>query len=79
MISEEQLTKYTERARRHVELGRRLIEWQKEMVERHRAEGRDTKPAEDLLAALEQSQQVFERDLAQRVAPVQRNRNSSDL
>ena len=34
------------------------------MVERHRAEGRDPKPAEDLLAAFERSQKVFERELA---------------
>ena len=67
MIYEEKLTEYIERARRHVELGRRLIEWQKQMVERHRAEGRDTKPAEDLLAALEQTQQVFEHDLTRPV------------
>ena len=64
MIFDEQLTKHIERARRHVELGRRLIEWQKKMVERHRAEGRDTNPAEDLLGALERTQEVFERDLA---------------
>jgi len=35
-----------EQARRHVEVGRLLIERQKEMVERHRLEGRDTKPAQ---------------------------------
>ena len=40
-----------------------LIERYKETVERHRSEGRDTKPAEDLLRALERTQQVFERDL----------------
>ena len=38
------------------------------MVERHRVEGRDTKPAEDLLAAFEHSQKVFERELARLVA-----------
>ena len=52
-----------ERSRHHVELGRLLIERQKEMVERHRLEGRDTKPAQDLLTALEHTQEVFERDL----------------
>ena len=35
-----------EQARRHVEVGRLLIERQKEIVERHRLEGRDTKPAQ---------------------------------
>jgi hypothetical protein len=64
MTSDEQVAKYIERARRHVELGRLLIERHKEMVERHRVEGRDTTPAENLLAALERTQQVFERDLA---------------
>ena len=52
-----------EQARRHIEVGRLLIERQKEMVERHRLEGRDTKPAQDLLTAFEHTQQVFERDL----------------
>ena len=52
-----------EQARRHVEMGRLLIERQKEMVERHRLEGRDTKPAQDLLTAFERSQHVFEDDL----------------
>jgi hypothetical protein len=64
MTSDEQVAKYIERARRHVELGRLLIERHKEMVERHRVEGRDTTPAESLLATLERTQQVFERDLA---------------
>ena len=61
---DERRTEYIEKLRRHVELGLQLIERQKEMVERHRSEGRDTKPAEDLLAALERTQKVFERDLA---------------
>ena len=53
-----------ERARRQIELGRLAIARQREMVERHRAEGRDPKPAEDLLSVLERTQKVFERDLA---------------
>lgn len=40
-----------EQARRHVEVGRLLIERQKQIVERHRLEGRDTKPAQDPLTA----------------------------
>jgi hypothetical protein len=52
-----------EQARRHIQVGRLLIERQKEMVERHRFEGRDTKPAQDLLTELERTQEVFERDL----------------
>jgi len=35
------------------------------MVERHRAEVRDTKAEEELLAVLERTQKVFERDLAE--------------
>jgi len=53
-----------ERARRQIELGRVAITRQKEMVERHRADGRDTRPAENLLSVLERTQKVFERDLA---------------
>jgi hypothetical protein len=34
------------------------------MVEKHKAEGRDTKAAEELLAVFERTQIVFERDLA---------------
>ena len=34
------------------------------MVERLKAEGRDTKAADELLAVLERTQKVFERDLA---------------
>jgi hypothetical protein len=65
LAPDEQLTEYIERARRHVELGSLQIEWLKKMVEGHRVEGRDSKPAEDLLAAFEHSQKVFERDLAE--------------
>jgi len=65
MTSDEQFTGYLERARQFGEVTTRLlIERQKEIVERHRVEGRDTKPAEDLLAAFERSQKVFERELA---------------
>jgi hypothetical protein len=35
------------------------------MVERHKAEGHDTKAAQELLAVLERTQKVFERDLAE--------------
>ena len=54
-----------DRARRQIELGRIAIARQKEMVDRHRAEGRDPKPAESLLSVLERTQKVFERDLAE--------------
>jgi hypothetical protein len=64
MFSNEQLTEYIERARRHVQLGGATIERHKKLLESHRIEGRDTKPAEDLLAAFERSQKVFEHDLA---------------
>lgn len=64
LTPDQQITEYIERARRHVELGRLEIERLKKMVERHRVEGRDSKPAEDLLAAFVRSQRVFEHDLA---------------
>jgi len=52
-------------AQRHVEFGRLLIIRQREMVERHKAEGRDPAPARNLLVVLERTQQVLERDLAE--------------
>ena len=54
-----------EQARRHVEWGRFAIVRQKEMIERHRTEGRDTELAEDLLSVFERTQKVFERVLAE--------------
>ena len=51
-------------ARRHVEAGRRTIVHQRQMVERLKTEGRDTKAAAALLTILEHTQKVFERDLA---------------
>ena len=52
-------------ARRHVELNRALTDHYKELLEKHRLEGRDTKPIEKLLETLERTQQVFEHDLAE--------------
>jgi hypothetical protein len=51
-------------AQRHVEWGRQLIMHQREMVERHKKEGRDLGPAQRLLAVLERTQLTFERDLS---------------
>jgi hypothetical protein len=39
-------------ARGHVELGRSILNYHKEPFEKHRAEGRDTKPLEDLIEEL---------------------------
>ena len=50
--------------RRHIAGGRLLTEHQRKMIERYKAEGRDTKAGEDLLAVLERTQKVFEHDLA---------------
>jgi hypothetical protein len=52
-------------AQRHVEFGRLLIIRQREMVERHKAEGRDPTAAQNLLAVLERTQKVLEHDLAE--------------
>ena len=51
-------------AKGHVEFGRTVIEYYKELLEKHRAQGRYTKPVEALLEAFERSQKVFEYDLA---------------
>ena len=51
-------------ARHHIEATRLTILHQRQMVERLRAEGRDSKAAEELLAVFERTQKVFERDLA---------------
>ena len=51
-------------AKGHVEFGRAAIEHYKELLEKHRAEGRETKPVEALLETFERSQKVFEYDLA---------------
>jgi len=59
------ITDRIERARRNVEWGRFAIARQKEMVERHRAERRDTTLAENLLSTFERTQRVFEHDLAE--------------
>ena len=52
-------------ARRHVEAARLTIVRQRQMVEKFKAKRRDTKAAEELLAVLERTQNVFERDLAE--------------
>ena len=54
-----------ERARHLAEWGRFTIARQMQMVDRHRAEGRDTKLAENLSSVFQRTQEVFERDLAE--------------
>ena len=51
-------------ARGHVEWGRRLIARQQQYLKELRESGRDTEAAEKLLLAFEQTQKVFEHDLA---------------
>ncbi len=51
-------------ARTHVEWERRVIARQQQCVKELRESGRDTEAAEKLLAALERTHKVFERDLA---------------
>ncbi|HMF25237.1 MAG TPA: hypothetical protein VKG24_24360 [Pseudolabrys sp.] len=53
-----------EKARRHVEWGRFVILRQKQLIEKFRAEGRDTAAADQLLLVLERTQKVLEYDLA---------------
>jgi len=53
-----------EKARRHVEWGRFVILRQKQLIEKFRAEDRDTAAADQLLLVLERTQKVLEYDLA---------------
>ena len=64
MLSLEERRKF---AQIHVEFGRFLIVRQREMVDRHKSEGRDSAPAQNLLVVLELTQQVLERDLARQL------------
>jgi len=52
-------------AQRHVEYGRQMIERHKSLIEKLRAERRDTTAAQQLLAVFERTQKVFEYDLAE--------------
>ena len=52
------------RAERHVTEGRRIIKRQREIIERRRKLGLDSKQSEELLAQFEASQAIFEADLA---------------
>ena len=53
-----------ERARHHVEWGRFVILRQKQLIEKFKAEDRDTTAADQLLSILERTQKVLEYDLA---------------
>ena len=53
------------RAKTHIEFGRTIIEHYKRLLEKHRADNRDTTPVEHLLEAFERSQKVFEYDLSE--------------
>lgn len=50
-------------ADQHVREGRSTIQRQRALIDRQRALGRDTMESKKLLATLEQSQMVLERDL----------------
>jgi len=54
--------RYTE-ACRHVLDGRRTLETHRKLIAKEKAQGRDTKSSEDLLASLERTQIIFEDDL----------------
>jgi hypothetical protein len=57
-----------ERARRHVEWGRFVILRQRQLIDKFKAEDRDTTAADQLLVVLERTQKVLEHGLG-------RNRN----
>jgi hypothetical protein len=51
-------------AQRRAAEGRRIIDRQRLLIQRQKNLGQDTSGSEDLLAAFERSQEIFERDLA---------------
>ncbi len=52
-----------EEAKRHVADGQRVIDRQRDLIGRQKALGCDTSRSEELLAAFERSQAIFESDL----------------
>lgn len=48
---------------RHVLEGRRAVEKQRKLITKEKAQGRDTKSYEDLLASFERTHVIFEDDL----------------
>jgi hypothetical protein len=57
------IERHTE-ARRHVTRGQHIIDGQRILIGKQKALGRDTTRFEELLAAFERSQAIFEADLA---------------
>jgi len=55
-------------AQRHVAEGQRTIARQRALIHRYKEFGSDTKDAEELLAAFERSQVVFENEVARVIA-----------
>ena len=51
-------------ALRHVDVGRQAIDQQRSIIAKHKSRRLDTKASEDLLAAIERSQKIFEGILA---------------
>jgi hypothetical protein len=51
-------------AQRHVDTARRAIEHQRSIIARQKALSLNSEASEDLLAAIEQSQKIFESNLA---------------
>jgi pantothenate kinase-related protein Tda10 len=55
---------YLTQAERHVRRGREIVARQRKLIADLGAQGSDTQVAEELLAAFERSQELFEDDLA---------------
>jgi hypothetical protein len=58
-----------ERAKQHVEAGRRIIAAQLSLIEELKAQGRDTALAESLLDSFRHTQEHYEQDLRRFMRP----------
>jgi hypothetical protein len=63
-------------AQRHVDTGRRAIDHQRSIIASLKAQRLDSKASQDLLAAIEQSQRIFESNLARVLAERGRDQNA---
>jgi hypothetical protein len=63
-------------AQRHVDTGRRAIDHQRSIIASQKAHRLNSEASQDLLAAIEQSQKIFESNLARLLGESERDRNA---
>jgi hypothetical protein len=63
-------------AQRHVDTGRRAIDHQRSIIASQKAHRLNSEASEALLAAIEQSQKIFESNLARLLGESERDRNA---